>query len=53
MNLKDEIQTFVKRLEDIKNLQVPDIDSIREKIDGIEYNFCHNWIRSMTMNPLW
>lgn len=38
MNLKDEIQTVIKRLEDIKNLQVPDIDSIREQVDDIEYN---------------
>jgi len=39
MNLNDEIQTVIKRLEDIKNLQVPDIDSIREQVDDIEYNF--------------
>lgn len=38
MNLNDEIQTVIKRLEDIKNLQVPDIDSIREQVDDIEYN---------------
>lgn len=38
MNLKDEIQTVIKRLEDIKNIQVPDIDSIREQVDDIEYN---------------
>lgn len=38
MNLVDEIQTVVKRLEDIKNLQVPDIDSIREQVDDIENN---------------
>lgn len=38
MNLIDEIQTVVKRLEDIKNLQVPDIDSIGEQLDDIEYN---------------
>ena len=38
MNLIDEIQTVVKRLEDIKNLQVPDIDCIGEQIDDIEYN---------------
>ncbi len=37
MNLIDEIQTVVKRLEDIKNLQVPEIDCIGEQIDDIEY----------------
>ena len=36
MNLIDEIQTVVKRHEDIKNLQVPDIDCDEEQIDDIE-----------------
>jgi hypothetical protein len=38
MNLFDEIQTVVKRLEDIKNLQVPDIDCVEEQVDDIENN---------------
>lgn len=38
MKLMDEIQTVIKRLEDIKNLQIQDSDDIESQINDIEYN---------------